>query len=502
MTDREVWINTAGFLRYLTETGDLAPNAPIAIGEDLRARCPSSGIESSPRIARAVAHACHQAGHPVIHCGQLPTPALAYWASLDDPSRGKRPMPAIMITGSHIPVDRNGVKFYKRQGEVLKSDEAGILACVARVRAEAHEHFDEGGWFLVPPRSLEQTPAARQAYLRRYLDAFGADRPLSGKKIVFFQHSAVGRDLLVELFEALGAEVVPVGRTEGFVAIDTEDMGAEAMACFQPFIAEHRPFALVSTDGDSDRPLLLDERGRFHRGDLLGLVTALFLDARFAALPVSTNDAVPRHLEARSAAGEPAVQLAWTRIGSPWVIAAMQEAATQGTTGVVGWEANGGFLLGSDLAIGATTLRALPTRDAVLPLLAALLAAARRGIPVSALFEELPPRHATAALIDGVAPEASRAILASLTPVEPGQHAALEAAFTPIAGLGAVAWVNTTDGLRVGFESGEIVHLRPSGNAPQLRCYAVADSRERAEELVARSLSDGDSVVRSLMREM
>jgi len=508
MTDREVYINSAGFVAFLEQQGELPPGAPVAIGEDLRARCSVTGIESSPRLARAVTQACADAGHPVIHCGQLPTPALAYWASLDLPEQGKQPMPAIMITGSHIPSDRNGVKFYKLRGEVLKTDEPAILAAVKATRdhitaaSPADNPFDAAGAFRSPAPSPPQTPVAKQAYLQRYLDAFGHDRPLEGRTLVFFEHSAVGRDLIVELFEALGATVIRLGRTDGFVAIDTEDLGPEPLARFGAMVAEHRAFALVSTDGDSDRPLLIDERGQFHRGDLLGLITALQLGARYAAVPVSTNDAVDRHLATLRDQGQPSFAVTKTRIGSPWVIAAMQAATAQGHTAIAGWEANGGFLLGSDIPLGAGTLRALPTRDAVLPLLAVLVGAVRRGVPVSALFAELPQRCATAALIDGVPPASSQAVLTSLSTAGAPDPTAIAAAFAPLPGLGSVAWIEDMDGLRIGFDSGEIIHLRPSGNAPQLRCYVVADSRERAELLLARTLQDDDAVVRKLLMQI
>ena len=49
------------------------------------------------------------------------------------------------------------------------------------------------------------------------------------------------------------------------------------------------------------------------------------------------------------------------------------------------------------------------------------------------------------------------------------------------------------------FASGEILHLRPSGNAPQLRCYAVADERARAEALLHRVLTDPGSLLRDLL---
>ena len=59
---------------------------------------------------------------------------------------------------------------------------------------------------------------------------------------------------------------------------------------------------------------------------------------------------------------------------------------------VCGWEANGGFLLGSTLTREGRTLRELPTRDAFLPLLAVLLRAKAEGVSVSALFAQLPRR--------------------------------------------------------------------------------------------------------------
>ena len=46
-----------------------------------------------------------------------------------------------------------------------------------------------------------------------------------------------------------------------------------------------------------------------------------------------------------------------------------------------------------------------------------------------------------------------------------------------------------TDGLRLFFENGEIVHFRASGNAPELRCYAEADTQARADDLVRTCLS-------------
>ncbi|MGH8586260.1 MAG: hypothetical protein ACREWE_08795, partial [Gammaproteobacteria bacterium] len=74
----------------------------------------------------------------------------------------------------------------------------------------------------------------------------------------------------------------------------------------------------------------------------------------------------------------------------------------------------------------------------------------------------------------------------------------LENCFGPRDGFDRVVRVNVLDGVRIFFANGDIAHIRPSGNAPQLRIYAVADSQERADAIVARALSEPDSILRQL----
>ena len=57
------------------------------------------------------------------------------------------------------------------------------------------------------------------------------------------------------------------------------------------------------------------------------------------------------------------------------------------------------------------------------------------------------------------------------------------------AALGPEENIDLTDGLRVFFASGDIVHLRPSGNAPELRCYGESDQAARAAGLVKDALA-------------
>lgn len=525
MTDLEVYVNVQGFLHFLETKGELPAGSRVAMARDLRDVCPKTQIESSPRIARAVTQAILDAGHEPLDLGQSPTPVLAYF-SLSEQVAG------VMVTGSHIPADRNGVKFYKASGEVLKSDEAAIFDAVATVRAriygasEADTPFDRRGMLKAAVTPATAAPEGVEAYRQRYLAPFGGERPLEGKKVVFYQHSSVARDLLTEILEGLGATMIAEHRVNHFVPVDTEDVMAEDEAKYRALVEKHGADALISTDGDGDRPLLVDETGRFHRGDAVGIVTARYLGAKTAAVPVSGYDAIDLALADQ-------VSITRTRIGSPWVIDAMAAAVAGGAEAVVGWEANGGFLTASDVAFGAGRLAPLPTRDATLPILSVLLASRAAGQPLSEIFGALPARATRAGLLDEFAPTRSKALLAHVKPEDATiaearlsdtqveltrtdgttEAAAAPEAFHDIAGVfekyfpaaedfGRVTRVNFIDGVRAWFDSGEIVHLRPSGNAPQFRIYTVADTRERADGIVDRAIAEPAGTLRRMEKDL
>jgi phosphomannomutase len=66
----------------------------------------------------------------------------------------------------------------------------------------------------------------------------------------------------------------------------------------------------------------------------------------------------------------------------------------------------------------------------------------------------------------------------------------LEQYFSRENGFGRVASINSLDGIRIYFNNGDIAHLRPSGNAPQMRMYSVSSTQARADEIVALGIRD------------
>lgn len=536
LTQLEIFINARAELEYLKQLpvsdGGIVSGDEVFFAADLRPSSTARDADGRGELAQAIETAIRVSGLVPRYMGQIPTPALTAYAL----SEGKA---SIMVTGSHIPFDRNGYKTNTSRGELMKSHEALITARVAELRAEVYAQlfedalFDASGNLKTGSGPLPSPgTAAREAYVQRYLDFFGPQL-LKGFRLVVYQHSAVGRDLLPEILEGLGAEVITSGRSDTFVPIDTENVDDACMATIQHLLdeamqAHGRIHALLSTDGDSDRPLVIGVdpttgKARFFGGDLVGMVTADFLGAEAVVVPISCNDAIDRGpLKSRLRPK--------TRIGSPFVIEGMEAAIREGARAVCGWEANGGFLVATPLTRLGRSLAPLATRDAVLPMIAVLAAAREREMQLNDLFDTLPPRFSRAALLKNFPRAVSLSIIAALSPaalngpeirfladdvvcggapLSQAEKVELETIrgrlgqfFTPSQGFGKIAALNYTDGLRIYFENGDVAHIRPSGNADELRAYAVSDTQERANAIAAFAVAEPAGILRVMEREL
>ena len=455
MTDLVCYTYTKAFLEHLRSINELPEGVEVAIAGDHR--------PSTPRIMRAVQQAASDLGCTPVNCGLTPSPAVALYG-LDNHC------PAVMVTGSHIPDDRNGIKFNRAIGEILKSDEAGIRAQTITLD---EARFDKSGMFVDTPVSLPENHSASAQYIKRYLDFFPVGC-LQGKTLGVYQHSAVGRDILVEILKGLGAEVDALGRSDIFIPVDTEAIRPEDVAWARRWVGEKSYDAIVSTDGDSDRPLIADESGEWFRGDVAGILAAKYLAADHVSTPVSCNSALESTRWFKS--------ISRTKIGSPYVIASMNDSRDKGASMVVGYEANGGFLTNSDLVRDGKTLSALPTRDAVILIISVLLLAKDEGVTLTGLKESLPKSFTASDRLKNFPQERSQDIL---TKFSSGNDATDLAKFESYFGKlsGKAMSLDRTDGIRVSFLNGEVIHLRPSGNAPEFRCYTEASSAERAEDL-------------------
>ncbi len=540
LTDLEIYCLTMGTLVYFADNDLLVvkkqpqDSIKIPVACDLR--------PSSERLTRAAVKAILDCGYQIEYVGTLPTPALTCYAL-------NQGIASFMITGSHIPLDRNGQKANRCDGEVMKGDEQGIVSEVNKVRdmllngPADQSFFDQHGMLKAdqnPPLPV-QSNAAEQHYLQRFASVFPADA-LAGLRIVFFEYSAVGRDLLPTILRNAGAEVICMGRSDEFFPIDTEALSDQHLDELLQIVLEARAKhgkidALVSTDGDSDRPLVIavEEKAdssicpRFIPGDLLGLLVTDYLEVDSISVPISSNPAIQQYFESKN------ILVRSTRIGSPYVIDAMLTAKSAGNNSIVAWEANGGYLTGSDLSINTGVVDALPTRDAMLPILCLLHASVQKHQSLCEMIDALPAWYGKADLLDDFPRSVSSRIVEQLTPAQDSTicvvqfeaervtmrdvnnlliaqyplHSAeasrminakrvLETVFSKQNGFGLLTQINCLDGLRCYFDNDDIAHIRPSGNAPQLRIYAYARTQDRADAIVFLGIKEPAGLLRQL----
>ncbi len=471
MTDQVCYVYTLGFIQYLKQTQQLTEHTPIALAGDLR--------DSTPAILTACARAIKDSGIKVINTGFIPTPAVALYGL-------QHQCPVIMVTGSHIPDDRNGIKFYKLAGEILKEDEGLIKE---RLIDLPDAMFNELGQFAESQDALgEVDNTARDEYIERYrqlfsvnadsgLNADSGSKAFGGLKVGVYQHSGVARDILPDLLEELGAEIIKLGYSQRFIPVDTEAVREEDVQLARQWVQEYQLDAIVSTDGDADRPLIADETGRWLRGDIAGLLCARYLHIEHLVTPVSSNTCAEK--------SGAFTEVKRTRIGSPYVIEAMNHFVQDDCAAVAGYEANGGFLLATPVRRNGYLLSPLPTRDAVVVLLSLLHAAVESQCSLSELSIQLPQRFTYSARLKNFATQTSQQLLEKYTCGSYEQNkAAIETDFAVlIEKLGSISAIDTTDGLRISFENEDIIHFRPSGNAPEFRCYSESDTEVNAADI-------------------
>jgi len=430
----------SAFLKQIVKTSD---SKEIIIGHDLR--------PSSPIISQFCISAIKYFNFTPVYVGPLPTPAVAYYAQ-------EKNIPAIVVTGSHIPFERNGIKFYKNDGEISKHDESLILEYVLP---------DIDSPSINPLPKIEH--AAYENFMSRYISFFGVGT-LAGMKIGIYEHSSVARDLLKECLATLGADVISIDRQNKFVPIDTEAVPARFENKAKKWVEKYNLDALVSTDGDADRPLIADESGEFFRGDIVGMLTAKFLGADIIVTPITSNSACEKSGWFR--------EVKRTKVGSPYVIDGML-SYQDSKLNIVGFEANGGVLLGSTVG---ENISPLMTRDAILPILSLLATSKKKNIKLSEIRCSLPELFTYSDLLSGSTRGLYEKWIQELR-VDPEKMLN-----NKIIKNDEFTSINHTDGVRITLKSGKIIHFRLSGNAPELRCYVETDDAQTSKKLCKRAL--------------
>lgn len=329
----------------------------VVIGKDTRL----SGYMLEPALTAGFT----AVGLDVVLLGPLPTPAVGML------TRSLRADLGVMISASHNPFDDNGIKLFGPDGFKL-SDEVE-----ARIEARIHDgHGDD----LAPAAKLGRARRLDDAagrYIEFVKSSFPRQLRLDGLKVVVdCAQGAAYRVAPAVLFE-LGAEVVPLGvHPDGF-NINSE-CGATAPDAMCRAVVEHGADLGLALDGDADRLILADEKGRPVDGDqVMGLIAASWLatgrlKGDCVIGTVMCNLGLERHLAGLG------TRLIRTPVGDRYVVERMRAGGCN-----LGGEPSGHVVMSDYSTTGDGLIAALQV-------LAVLVEAGRPASEVCRVFDPLP----------------------------------------------------------------------------------------------------------------
>ena len=398
----------------------------IAIGRDTRG--------SGPALLRSLLSGFSAAGVRVADLGVIPTPGVSYLA----PRLGC--FGGVVISASHNPAEYNGIKFFDANGFKMPP---------------ALEDEVEKRLTKPAPPSISKPPFAAADRAAIYLDflksAFPSALDLDGVKLVLDCANGAAAAFAPKLFRGLGAEVFAIGVKPNGRNIN-DGCGALATDAMAKEVRRRKAHAGLALDGDADRALICDEKGRLLDGDAIIGAAAARLLRRGAlkggkvALTIMSNYGLLRWLH------DEGVDVVTTPVGDRHVTDAIEKEGLS-----LGGE-NSGHVVFRDFA---------PTGDGMLTGLQTLAAWRESGKPMSALGRLYKPT-----------PQTLKAVHVKAKPpidLMRDTSASIAAAGKKLAGRGRV-------------------FVRYSGTEPVLRVLvegpSVAENRRLADEIAMTYLKE------------
>lgn len=325
----------------------------VVIGKDTR--------RSSYMFEYAMTGGFTSTGMNVFLLGPVPTPAVGML------TRSMRADVGVMISASHNPHHDNGIKFFGPDGYKLSD------AAEAEIEALVMGEVD-----LARPENIGSAKRIDDA-LGRYMEfaktAFPRQRLLNGLKVVVdCANGAAYKAAPIVLWE-LGAEVIPIGVSPNGFNIN-DGCGSTHPETAAQAVLKHGADVGICLDGDADRVMLIDEKGRVADGDqIMGLIAQQWsASGRLAhdtlVATVMSNMGLEKHLTGKG------MNMLRTNVGDRYVVEAMRK---------------GGFNLGGEQSGHIVMRDYVTTGDGLIAALQFLGALVQSGKPASELARVFEP---------------------------------------------------------------------------------------------------------------
>jgi phosphoglucosamine mutase len=277
----------------------------VLIGKDTRL--------SGYMIESALTSGICSMGMNVTLVGPLPTPGIAFL------TRTLRIDAGIVISASHNPYQDNGIKFFSHTG--FKLPDSVEKRIEELVMDDSLHRFRPKGEEVGKAHRLDD---ATGRYIEYIKSTFRKGMTLEGLKIVVDCANGAAYKTTPWLLRELGAEVISINDRPDGVNINS-DCGSLFMEGLRRAVREHKAHVGISHDGDADRVLMVDERGRVVDGDqIMGMCAAAMkaegmLNGHTVVATVMSNLGLEKFLESHG------IRLLRTSVGDRYVVEKMLE---------------------------------------------------------------------------------------------------------------------------------------------------------------------------------
>ncbi len=402
----------------------------IAVGMDPR--------RSSPRIKRSFSSGLLKEGYKVSDQGIVPAPAMNYILIADPAFVG-----SCMITGSHIRLDFNGLKFFAFKEEILKKQEREIENIYKKIKERIP--------FKRKKIEFKKENIAIKSYREMLLNI--AKPPYPKWKIVIDVSNGCQVKAIPTILKKLGLKVKIINgnlQSEKFISRDTET--EEAVKELQEKVKKEKANFGIAFDGDGDRVVFVDKKGRFIPGDYTGTLIAKHSPTATVVIPTNVSQVV-------ETIGKKIVR---TKVGSPYVVEAMKKYKA-----FFGFEANGGGI----------SAEIMMSRDAGSVTIKILNLLTQSKKTLEELINTLSKFFLYRVKIN--CPQELNPII-------------LKKAKKKFKGIKT----EEIDGLKIWLDKYAWILFRPSANAPEFRVFAEAKTKEEAEKLGQKGINFVKSLVK------
>src|SRR5690348_1368939 len=300
-------------------------------------------------------------GMDVVLLGPMPTPAVAML------TRSMRADLGVMISASHNPFADNGIKLFGPDGYKLSdADEQAI-----EKRLEQSPRLAKSD-MIGRARRIDD---ARGCYIQFAKDTFPEHLRLDGLKVVVDCANGAAYHVAPEALWELGAEVIPLGVSPDGLNIN-DACGSTHPELLQQTVDASGADIALALDGDADRLMAGDEKGRLIDGDQLMALIALELQARGELKGEAVVATVMSNLGLERKLGEAGLKLLRTKVGDRYVLEEMRKSGCN-----VGGEQSGHIILADHATTG----------DGLVAGLQVLAALVEEGVPASELLRQFEP---------------------------------------------------------------------------------------------------------------